>query len=165
MAYPIRWDEIAAPVENEAPVFDKPEQAASLRGYFYRLTATTVAGVILVCLIVMALSAHLLRNQQGPALQLDSISGSGVLAVGTPVVVRKLGFVTVTGTLVNRTAISQTGVEVVVDLLDTQRNTLSSQSALVDRDKIGPGERSSFRIEMVDAPAAAAYRLRFTSLH
>jgi hypothetical protein len=38
---------------------------------------------------------------------------------------------------------------------------LSSQSALVDRNTLRPGEESSFRLEMMDVAAASAYQLRF----
>jgi len=165
MGYPIRWDEIAVPAEHEGMVGGQTEQTASLRAYFHRLTAATVAGAILVCLIVVAVSGLLLRDQHGPALRLDSVTGSDILAVGTPKVVRKLGFVTVTGTVVNRSSATKADVEAVVDLMDHKRNVLSTHSALVERDKMGPGEESSFRIEMADVPDASAYALRFRPLH
>jgi hypothetical protein len=165
MAYPIRWDEIAAPVESETSVCGQPERNPSSPAYFRRLIILTLLGSALLCFAVIAVTTFLLSDRQSPGLRLESGPASGLLTSCAPTAVRRLGFVTVTGVVVNRSSDSQSHIEAIVDLLDGKRKTLSSQSAMIQRESVAPGQQSSFRLEMADNPSAAAYRIRFRKLN
>jgi hypothetical protein len=77
---------------------------------------------------------------------------------------RRLGFVTVTGDVKNRSAKSQSRVEAVVELLDSRNHTLQMESSLIAFDPLAAGESAPFRVELADDPNAVAYRLHFKRL-
>jgi len=169
MGYPLRWDELAAPqCEDEAreQIAEIAEsQPQSLRRYFRRLVLVTSVGAALLALSVIGVSRLFLNDRQAPALQMESAPSGVEVSAAAPKVERRVGFVEVRGNLVNRTPASLDKVEAVVDLLDADRNTLSTQTAMVERDSIAPGQAANFQLEMADVPAAKAYRLRFKKLY
>ncbi len=169
MGYPLRWDELAAPVceakTQEQIVENSASQPLSLRRYFRRLVVLTAVGSTLLVLSVIGISRIFLNDRQSPALQMDSAPTGVQILAAAPKINRHAGFVVVKGNLVNRTPASLDKVEAVVDLLDGDRHTLTTQTAMVERDSIAPGQAADFQLEMADVPAAKAYRLRFKKLY
>ena len=169
MGYPLRWEQLAAPQYEEQTqeeiVVQSVPRPKSLRRYFRRLVLLTFAGSVLLVLSVVIGSRFFLSDPQSPALRLDAAPAGTMATAVAPKIVRHVGFVVVTGRLVNRTGASLDRVEAVVDLLDGDRRTLSTQAAMVERDSIAPGQAASFQLAMVDVPEAQAYRLRFKKLY
>lgn len=74
---------------------------------------------------------------------------------------RRLGFVTVAGSVVNSTKKETLpNVEVVVELLDNHNRTLRVQSALIAYDPLPAGQVSPYSVEMNDDPRAVGIRIR-----
>ena len=169
MGYPLRWDELAAPqceeeVHEQIVEIAEP-QPQSLRRYFRRLVLLTSVGCALLVLSVIGISRLFLGDRQAPVLKMESGPSGVEVSAAMPKVVRRVGFVEVRGNLVNRTPASLNKVEAVVDLLDADRNTLSTQTAMLECDSIAPGQAANFQLEMADVPAAKAYRLHFKKLY
>jgi hypothetical protein len=93
-----------------------------------------------------------------------SPSPKGRVALGSATVERRLGYVTVTGAVVNCSARSLSRIEAVVELLDRQNRPLQLESGLVTFDPLPKGESSPFRVELPDNARAVAYRVRFKQL-
>ncbi|HLJ55550.1 MAG TPA: FxLYD domain-containing protein [Chthonomonadaceae bacterium] len=169
MGYPLRWESIAAPVleqcapEHRAEDDEERERARAAARYFRCVALATLAGCAVLVLSVIGFSRLRLDAGSAPALALDSAPNSGAIQ-STPYVVRHAGYVVVSGMMVNRTARPQERLEAVVELLDSNRRALATQSAMVDRDAIAPGEGTSFQLAMADVPAARAYRIHFKRL-
>lgn len=164
MGCPVRWEQLATPHASDASTDEGPVKTASLRGYLKRLIARTLIGTAAVVLLVIGLFSLVLNGAQEPPLSLDSTPAGTVASAVAPKVVRHLGFVSVTGKMVNRSSATLDKVAVVVDLLDSNRRTLRTQSAMVALDKIAPGQATGFQCEMADDPKANAYRLHFKTL-
>jgi hypothetical protein len=165
MGYPLRWEQLAVR-EDSIPVVEKnPERPTSLRSYFRKLIAVTAAGSTLLIGVGIGVSSVYLNSGQARPLQLESVEAGTTVSAEAPQAVRSVGFVRVSGNLVNRSDVSLDKVEAVVDLLDGEKRTLRTESALVARNQIEPGQASGFSVEMHDDPAAAAYRVRFKQLY
>ena len=164
MGYPLRWEEIVAPEIREAIVPEAVEKPAGLRMYFRRVALLTLACSALVALAVMGVFGFLLRGHESPALRPYTAASGAQVAAGYPAVVRRVGYVTVSGSVLNRTKGSLRSVEAVVDLLDTKQRTVLSASAMVNREQIAPGQASSYQVAMLDSPKATGYRVRFRQL-
>jgi hypothetical protein len=168
MGYPLRWDSIAAPaLERTAPERQEEDdeeraQARAAARYFRRLTLATMAGSAILVLSVIGVSRLVLADRAS-TLALDSAPASSAIAA-LPSAVRHAGYVVVSGTMTNRSARPLDRVEAVVDLLGADRRLLASQSAMVDRDRLAPGEGSSFHLAMSDVPTATEYRIHFRRL-
>ena len=172
MGYPLRWDQIADPQPLEAATVNIGKESApknrhedGFQSYFRRLATMTLVASVAIVFSVVGITSYILHDRSMPALSPDSLPAGAVVAALSPHIVRKLGFVVVTGSLVNRSAKSLQRVEAVVDLLGADRHTLKSQSALVDLDSVAPGRSSAFRLAMADSSSATAYRLRFRNLN
>lgn len=169
MGYPLRWDQLAAPqFEEQAPIqAEEPQiqRPAALRRYFVRLVVGTLAVCTLLVLTVIGIFSVRLNSHEAPALRLDSAPTGATVFAARPKIVRHLGFAVVTGHVLNRTAASLDHVEAAVDLLDAERHVLASQSAMIDRESIAPGQSAGFQVEMPDAPQAKSYRLHFRKLY
>ena len=165
MGYPLRWEQVAAPQKAEEAVVKRAAHANSFSQYFRRLVAVTFAGSAVIVFTVIGLSSYFLRDQRMPVLPAESLPAGAVVSAKSPHIVRRLGYLVVTGSVMNRSAKSLSRVEAVLDLLAADRHTLHSESAMVESDSVAPGSSSTFRLAMADAPNAAAYRLRFRRLN
>ena len=154
----IHWTQVQADEQAAS-------SARSLRRYFVRLVVLTSVSCALLVLSVVGVSRIFLSDPSQPALRLEALPAGVSVSVAAPKVVRHAGYVVVTGALVNRTANALTHVQAVVDLLDGDRHTLRTETAMVERDRIGPGQASGFQLAMVDVHGAAGYRLRFKKLY
>lgn len=165
MGYPLRWEEIAEPQQIEAAVVQKSAPTDGFQRRFRRLVALSAAGSTVLAFAAVGITSFLLRDRSMPALRQDSLPAGAVVATPSPHIDRRLGFVIVTGSVVNRSAKSLKRVEAVVDLLAADRHTLQSQSAMIDMDTVSPGRTSTFQLTMTDSLRATAYRLRFRKLN
>ena len=165
MGYPMRWEEIAEPEVREQPLEEKVERPARLRPYFRRLITFTIAGSIGLVLTVVAGSSLVLNGREPAALRLDAVPSVAAMRVSTPKAGRRVGYVSVTGDIANRSAGKLGRVEVVVDLLDRENRALRTQSAMVARDLLAPGESSTYQLVMPDDQRATAYRVHFRKLY
>ena len=165
MGYPIRWDEISAPEEHESVLQQEVKASLSLRPYFRKVIALTLAGSSILVLTVVGVTSVKLDGGQPAALQLESVPEGTQAAAATPRVIRRVGYVTVAGSVTNRTAATLDRVEAVVELLDRERHALRSESSMIARNSIAPGQISAFQVEMADDPRAVAYRFHFKKLY
>ncbi len=169
MGYPLRWEEIAVtPSEAMVPCKasdQKASDALSLRRYFVRVVVLTFVGCTLLVLSVIGVSRIFLSDAPQPTLRLEALPAAASVSVTNPNVARHAGFVVVTGGLVNRTTMALNHVQAVVDLLDTDRHTLRTETAMVERDSIAPGQATGFKLAMADVHGASAYRLHFKKLY
>ncbi len=100
-----------------------------------------------------------------PALQLRTTPETGAKAtLASASIERKLGFVTVSGTVLSRNSQALPRVEAVVELLDAQNRTVQVESGMVAFDPLPSGQAAPFQVEVTDVPQAVAYRVRFRQL-
>ena len=165
MGYPLRWEQFAEPQCQARIVVQAVPITNSLKRYYYRVSAITLAIASLLIVTVITTFNFILADHVGPTLKVDTATRGIAISSLEPTVVRHLGYVAVSGKLLNRTPNSLRHVEAVVDLLDASRNTLRTQSAMVEREAIAPGQKSSFQLEMKDEPGATSMRLRFKNLY
>jgi hypothetical protein len=164
MGQPMRCEQLETPEVPVQPVKARPPRR-SLRAYYRRLLLVTFAVSALAVAAVIGASTLALSDRQAPPLRLSEVAAGRAISVAAPAVSRRVGFVTVSGSLVNRSGSPLERVESVVDLLDAQQHTLGSASAMIDRDRIDPGQPSRFQVELPDKTAATSYRLRFRTLY
>jgi hypothetical protein len=125
----------------------------------------TLSGAALLVLAVIGAFTLFLNGGQAPPLRLESVSAGATAAASSPIISRPVGFIVVSGSLVNKGVRPLDHAEAVVDLLDAGRRTLRSQSAMLVRDEVAPGQQSDYRVEMADDLQAAALRVRFKRLN
>lgn len=77
---------------------------------------------------------------------------------------RRLGFLSVTGEVVNQTANPLTHVEAVLELMDADGRVVQTASSVVEFDPIPARGKSGFNIATPDSPNVAAYRVQFREL-
>ena len=164
MSYPLRWSEVAASQPEEQPVPQEVPVGPSLRAYFWRLTAWTLIGASLLVLTVIWAFSSFLNGHPGATLQFEPLPAGTKAAVVSPASVRRVGYILVTGSLLNRTNQTLSKVEAVVELFDADRHTLRSESAMVVRETVAPGQMSPFDVTMADDPRAVGYRIQFKKL-
>jgi hypothetical protein len=98
-------------------------------------------------------------------LHLVRSSDTGARAtLASAAVDRKLGFVTVSGTVLSRNPQALPRVEAVVELLDADNRTLQVESGMVAFDPLPSGQAAPFQVEVTDVPQAVGYRVRFRQL-
>ena len=166
MSVPLRWQEpeiIQEPLFAPQPPLRRraPRRVARMRVAF---------GLGVACLTMSACTA--LGFQIGkanaastPTLRMVSMpAANGQVALTNGTLERKLGFVTVTGSVFSRAKHNLSQVEAVVELLDSQNRTLQMQSALVAYDPLPVGQSAPFRVEMSDNPRAAGWRVHFRQM-
>jgi len=158
----MRWQELVEPQDAVWPVaVPKPRGAARRARRIALVVATTTLGAC----AVSGMKLIVWSKARDTALRLVQPSGEGaqVQLCGTSAE-RKLGFVTVTGSVKNRTVQLLGHVEAVVELKDARHNTVAVESALLSLDPLKAGETSPFQVEMEDQPRAVEYRIHFRRL-
>lgn len=169
MSVPLRWQEPEILQERvqvtRMPL--RPTPASRSR----RLGATFVVwacfgGMILCGGVGFQLGRLNGFNENSPsALHLVSTpSASAKVLLSNANVERRVGFITVTGTVLSRAKSSLSNVEMVVELLDAQNRTLKMESALISNDPLPPDGTSAFSVVIQDDPHAVRYRVRSRKL-
>ncbi|HZO91878.1 MAG TPA: FxLYD domain-containing protein [Chthonomonadaceae bacterium] len=163
MSVPMRWEVNVAP---EMPAVSPARRRRRAR----RVRPLRVAFVLCLGAVLCGMVAAGVRNvalgvAATPALRLISgAPAAGQVALTGATAERKLGFVTVTGNVTNRSPRALNRVEAVVELLNARNQTVRVESGLVAFDPLEKGETAPFRVDLMDTAGAAAYRVRFRQL-
>jgi hypothetical protein len=162
----MRWEHGSEPEAPSAlPGTSLRRRRASRRSRLVRLTLCGALCSVLGGLTVVGTQSALNAARAAAGLHLVASSApKGKVALGSATVERRLGYVTVTGDVVNRSARSLTRIEAVVELLDKQNRPLQLESGLITFDPLPRGESSPFRVELPDNVRAVAFRVRFRQL-
>ena len=163
----MRWEdpEPFEPTPAPTPVM-RPVRRARLS----RRQRLRAAGALLmlsaVCgLAVIGAVSVVNAFRPAPALHLVRSSDTGARATLTSASVdRKLGFVTVSGTVLSHNPQALPRVEAVVELLDADNRTVQVESGMVAFDPLPSGQAAPFQVEVTDVPRAVGYRIRFRQL-
>ncbi|HLV80469.1 MAG TPA: FxLYD domain-containing protein [Chthonomonadaceae bacterium] len=165
MSLPLRQQDWEAPLRLSAP---KRRQHRRAIGYRKRVRAA-LALLAGVCICGFAAWGW----QAVRALEAaSSLRLAAAVTPGAPARVglvsasaeRRLGFVTITGSVANHATRTLRDVEAVAELLDSHGRTIGLESALIAFDPLPAGQPSPFRVEMVDNARAVAYRVRFRQI-
>ncbi len=164
MGLAIRWDECETP----EPIQEQKPQLEPRRRVARSLRRLRVLGALIICGmggISAGVAASGIRNtfQNTAALRMEPANGA-TFAVDSPHVDRAAGFVSVTGTFENRRFVPVKQVEVVIELLDKDSNTLGLESALVALDTVPAHGNSPFHVVVPDKPQVTACRVHFREL-
>jgi len=163
MSVPMRWEHCAVPEPSPEP--PRLRRRASRRSRLSYLVAGGALCAVLGGLAAVGAQSAWNAVRVNNDLQLITAQPSnGPAALGSAAVERRLGFVTVTGSVSNRSGHSLSQVEAVVELLDKQNRPLQLESGLIAFDPLPAGTSSSFRVELLDNVQAVAYRVRFKKL-
>lgn len=166
MSLPMRWEDPEVVESIPVPAM-KPIRRAGLSR---RQRLRAICGFITLSAVcgLAVIGANSVVNALRPAAELHlaaSSVGAGVKAtLASASVERKLGFVTVSGTVLSRYGQAMPRVEAVVELLDAQNRTVQVDSGMVAFDPLPAGEAAPFRVEITDVPQAVGYRVRFRQL-
>ena len=176
MSLPMRWDnpESYEPTPGPALVV-KPMRKArlsrrqSLRAFCGVIVLAALCGVKVLAALcgLAAAGAAGIVGALRPAAELQLVASSEAGAKATLAsasVERKLGFVTVSGTVLSHNSQAIPRVEAVVELLDAQNRTVQVESSMVAFDPLPSGQAAPFQVEVTDIPQAVAYRVRFRQL-
>jgi hypothetical protein len=117
--------------------------------------------------VLAAVAAVLLARGFAPAPSLrlvDSTPRNAAAGLVSASFDRRLGFVTVTGTMANRTHHPLVDVEEIVELLDDDSRTVRMESGMIAFRRVEAGSTSPFRVELPDIAGATGVRVRFRRL-
>ena len=160
MSVPLRWQE---PVEFQEPIA-APTLSPRPRARRRAKPLRTLAMMSALCLAMSACTALGVRigsanTASSSTLRLVSTpSANGRVLLANANVERRLGFVTVTGSVFNRSRQKLSNVEAVVELLDSHNRTVQVESALIAFDPLPAGQAAPFKVEMPDNTNAVAFR-------
>jgi hypothetical protein len=122
---------------------------------------------ILLTLAIGAAALGASRKLQSHSVSLRFVQEGGVNSSVSPVSVsadRRLGFISITGSVRNLTSHPLNRVEAVVEMVDDRDRPIGLESALIAFDPLKGGQCAPFRVDMQDNPHAVAYHLHFRSL-
>ena len=166
MSLPLRWDQPELPAHAEQPLRSphRRRRPARIARIFAAITLLTAGSSVLVLAGVGARTAWSNIHAGSDLKLIDPVIDRPQVALSTPSVERRLGFVTVTGTVANAASIAQHNVEAVVELVDPENRTVRMESAMIAFDPLGPKQSAPFRVEIPDDSRAVGYRVRFKKL-
>ncbi len=163
MSMPLRIEELARP---EPVVELRISRARRRRGPDRAGRAVLICALLALGWVVFAVGSA--RGSAGDSTAPLAIApfspGSGTLALNGLHVERRLGFVSVAGSVRNRAAHPIPRVTAVVELLDASDRVVQTDSALVAFDPLPAGEAAPFKVECSDAKEAVKLRVRFQEL-
>ena len=123
------------------------------------------AAVVSVALLAAIFGARLLWPPRGELAELRGLdTDKAVVALKSTRAERRLGFITLTGTMVNQGDNSLRNVEAVVEYFDTARNLVRVDSALIEVPNLMSAGESGFEVHSRDSAEIKSYRVRFRSL-
>jgi hypothetical protein len=167
MSLPMRWEDPESYEPTPVPTLVvKPRRKARLSRR-QRLRAFCAVMVLAALCSLAIVGACSVVGALRPASDLHLVASSDMEAKATLAsasVARKLGFVTVSGTVLSHNAQALPRVEAVVELLDAQNRTVQVESGMVAFDPLPSGQAAPFQVEVTDVPQAVAYRVRFCQL-
>src|SRR5262249_36244127 len=97
-------------------------------------------------------------------LRFDALPEGQEVTASHPAIERRLGFITVTGSISSHATRPLAQVEAVVELLDAKNETIQVEEGLIEFDPLLPAQTAPFRVDLPDNTHAVAYRVRFKQL-
>ena len=162
MSVPLR-----VPIEDSVPFASRAAHTprTTVRQADPRRTRAAAAFVALtlICLGVALAARYAGAADAGLRFVPDSITGA-LLRLNGAAIDRRLGFLTVTGSVTNHSGAPQENVEAVVELLDANGQPIGYESALIAFSRLDRSETSPFSVTMQDDSRARAYRIYFRTL-
>lgn len=163
MGYPVRWEEMVVPQLQEETLRTDEASSRPVARLLPLILAAFMATIVLA-LTALALWTLFQREQDPPALHAERMPNSGHVGLAASSSTRRLGFVTVSGEVVNRMNMPLKNVVAVTELLDTNHRTIKVESGLVVLDPLPSGRTSPFQVELTDDPRAMGYHVYFKQL-
>ncbi len=160
MSVPMRWEMEALP---EFPAVTIGRHAPRPKNGL-RVTAALSLCVLLCAGATVAAQKTYQALRPIPDLRLENSGAGAAVAVGGAAVERRLGFVTITGSVVNRQAANLPQVEAVAELLDANHRPVQMEAALVGSRALAARANAPFQIILPDNAQAVSYRVRFREL-
>jgi hypothetical protein len=165
MSLPLRWEPNEAPGAPYVLPSRPLRRRVSRRSRALRALVRLMACLGVGSLAVVGAGSVLHSVHPAPTLKLVlSASQQGRVVLDTASVDRRLGFVTITGSVSSHTSRPLSKVEAVVELLDAANRPVQVESGLIAFDPLLPGQASPFRVEVNDNTQAVTYRVRFKEL-
>lgn len=161
MSVPMRWEVEAVP---ENPVICVKSRRAPRRKNRLRAMVVVSLAALLSAGVGVAAQKTFQALRPAPELRLDNSGGGSQIALNGASVERRLGFVTITGSVTNRRVTSLPPVEAVVELLDAQQHPVQMEYALVGSRALAAQSDAPFQIILPDNARAMSYRVRFREL-
>ena len=165
MSQPMRWEEVVPSplsIPDQTPNRRRKTTPATriLCAMVFLLSIFSILGLAGVGAVTVV---HSFTATPDLNLVMDSVPQKQV-ALGSVTVQRKLGYVTIAGSVSNQIKVPLQDVQAVVELLDSQNRTLTMESALIAFRLLPSKQTAPFRVEVPDDAHAVGYRLRFTKL-
>ena len=138
MGLPLRWEPEITPEIQEAPANPAPLRRRRTAQRWRALRASALLFSLVAVLVLAAVGAQALWRAARPrALAVTAPASPGAqVRVASSEVERRLGFVTLTGSVANRTAAPLRNVEAVVELLDAKGRPVQMERALIGLDPL-----------------------------
>lgn len=164
MSVPLRWQD---PEPTEPIVFPTSSKIRKSRSAGRRRLRVFCGSVVALAFGSLAVigAASLMPDRTSSSLHLLASNAAEARAsLVSASSLRRLGFVSVTGSVLSHDRNALPKVEAVVELLDAQNHTVQVESGMVAFDPLPAGVDAPFHIEVTDVPQAVAYRIRFRQL-
>lgn len=163
MGYPARWQEsVVTPLQEEAPNTEAIDSQHAIPAWGFILVI--MSGIAVFALAVVGFVGLLHRAQQPSVLIAEVAPKGDHVAVASSTATRRVGFVVVSGEVVNHSNAPLKNVEAVVELLDAHQHTIKLESGMIELDPLPSGRISPFQVELMDDARAITYRVHFKRL-
>ena len=124
-----------------------------------------VAAAIAVAAITLGVFNLSSLSEPANGMKMETSQNSSIpFSLNSSSIVRKLGFLTVSGNAGNEAQTNLPHIEAVVDLFDSKHRLLATESSLIGSDSLGAGQNVPFQVELLDSPKAVSYRVRFRQM-
>ena len=160
MSVAMRWEMEAEPENPAAPL----KRRAPRRRNRLRAMIVISLAVLLSAGVGVAAQKTIQALRPAPDLRLDNSGPGSQVGLTGASVERRLGFVTITGSVTNRQAANLPQVEAVAELLDAQQRPVQMEAALVGSRALGAQANAPFQVILPDNAQAVSYRVRFREL-
>ena len=164
MSLPLRWEDPSPPEPVITPS-RTPQRRRSSRTKHILISSLFITVSLLIGSLAVLGGQRVWENFHTPStLYLASRPNGQEVTAGQAAIERRLGFVTVTGSIASHVTRPLSQVESVVELLDAQNETVQVESGMIAFDPLLPGQMAPFRVELPDNVRAVGYRIRFKEL-
>ena len=160
MSVAMRWEIEAAPENAATPL----KRRAPRRGNRLRALVVVSLAVLLSAGVGVAAQKTIQAMRPAPDLRLDTGGPGSQVGLNGATVERRLGFVTIIGSVTNRQAANLPQVEAVAELLDAQQRPVQMEAALIGSRALGARADAPFQIILPDNAKAVSCRVRFREL-
>ena len=124
-----------------------------------------VAAAVAVATIILGVFNLSSLSEPANGMKMETSQNSSIpFSLGSSSIVRRLGFLTVSGNAVSDAQTNLKHIEAVVDLFDSKHRLLATESSLIYSDSLGAGQNVPFQVELVDSPKAVSYSVRFRQM-